>query len=67
MANAQRKSTGAAERDASKLNPRHEAAPGTPGTGDDVCPECHGSGRISGQPCRNCGGSGRVVRVIGGA
>ena len=64
MANAEGKTTGAAER---KLNPGDEASPGTPGTGDDVCPECHGTGRINGQQCRNCGGSGTVVRVIGGA
>jgi DnaJ-class molecular chaperone len=48
-------------------NPGDEAAPGTPGTGEDVCPRCHGSGRIQGEPCPDCGGSGRVVRGIGGA
>jgi hypothetical protein len=50
-----------------KPNPGDEALRGTPGTGEDVCPECHGTGRANGQPCRNCGGSGVVVRVIGGA
>jgi hypothetical protein len=48
-------------------NPGDEAPPGTPGTGEDVCPACHGSGRIQGRPCENCGGSGKVVRGIGGA
>ncbi|MEK9285741.1 hypothetical protein MTR72_40185 [Bradyrhizobium sp. ISRA442] len=49
------------------LNPGDEALPGTPGTGEDVCPECHGEGRIDGSPCPNCGGSGTITRAIGGA
>ena len=49
------------------LNPGDEAAPGTPGTGDDICPECHGNGRVNGSPCPNCGGSGTITRAIGGA
>ncbi|KRR06416.1 hypothetical protein [Bradyrhizobium valentinum] len=51
----------------SMLNPGDEAARGTPGTGDDICPECHGSGRINGSPCPNCGGGGTITRAIGGA
>jgi hypothetical protein len=47
-------------------NPGDEAAPGTPGSGDDVCPDCHGSGRLRGAPCATCGGTGRIVRGIGG-
>jgi hypothetical protein len=47
--------------------PGDEAAPGTPGTGEDVCPECHGSGRAGARPCPNCNGSGRVIKAIGGA
>jgi DnaJ-class molecular chaperone len=49
------------------LNPGDEAARGTPGTGDDICPECHGNGRRNGSPCPNCGGSGTITRAIGGA
>ena len=49
------------------LNPGDEAAPGTPGTGDDICPQCHGNGRVNGSPCLNCGGSGTITRAIGGA
>ena len=49
------------------LNPGDEAPPGTTGTGEDVCPECHGKGRIDGAPCATCGGSGTVIRAIGGA
>jgi hypothetical protein len=50
------------------LNPGDVAEPGTPGTGEDVCRECHGTGRIAGgQPCPNCGGTGKVIKGIGGA
>lgn len=49
-----------------RLNPGDEAPPGTPGTGEDICPQCHGSGRIDGSPCPNCGG-GTIIRGIGGA
>jgi len=59
--------TGTAVPAANKVNPGDEAAPGTAGTGEDICPKCHGSGRVQNQPCGNCGGSGRIVRVIGGA
>ena len=49
------------------LNPGDEAAPGTPGSGEDVCPECKGSGKLTdGQPCPNCGGLGRITEGIGG-
>jgi hypothetical protein len=30
-----------------RRNPGDEAPRGTPGTGEDVCPECKGSGRIA--------------------
>lgn len=53
--------------EAGNANPGDEAPPGSPGTGEDVCPECHGSGKIGGRPCRNCGSTGQVVRGIGGA
>lgn len=49
------------------LNPGDEAAPGTPGTGEDVCPKCNGSGRLQGSECVNCGGTGKVIHGIGGA
>lgn len=47
--------------------PGDEAAPGTPGTGENLCPRCNGSGRIDGEACPACGGSGKVVEGIGGA
>lgn len=48
------------------LNPGDDAPPGTPGTGEDVCPECKGSGRLGSAPCANCGGTGKVIEAIGG-
>ena len=55
------------ENQAQPLNPGDEAKPGTPGTGEDICPECEGNKSARGEPCRNCGGTGKVVRGIGGA
>ena len=49
------------------LYPGNEAARGTPGTGEDICPQSQGSGRIDGSACPNCGGSGMISRGIGGA
>jgi len=49
------------------MNPGDQAPPGTPGTGEDVCPKCGGSGRLDQGECENCGGIGRVIRGIGGA
>ncbi|WP_179119085.1 hypothetical protein [Massilia sp. KIM] len=48
------------------LNPGDEAAPGTPGAGEDLCDACAGTGKQDGKPCPECGGSGRVMRGIGG-
>jgi RecJ-like exonuclease len=51
-----------------KLNPGDEAKPGTPGTGEDICPDCNGKGKNArGDKCANCGGTGKIVRGIGGA
>ena len=57
----------AASGPAQKLNPGDEAPPGTPGTGEDMCPQCHGKGRMDGSACPRCGGTGRIVEGIGGA
>lgn len=43
-----------------------EAPPGTPGTGEKVCPVCGGSGRKAGGICPECGGTGRITAAIGG-
>lgn len=49
------------------MKPGSEAPAGTPGTGDDLCPQCAGSGRVDGAPCPNCDGTGVVTEGIGGA
>lgn len=49
------------------MNPGDEAPPGTPGTGEDICPRCKGSGKLqTGQDCPDCGGSGKIIEGIGG-
>ena len=49
------------------MAPGDEAPAGTPSTGEMVCPECGGSGRIGASECPNCQGPGKVIRGIGGA
>ena len=48
------------------INPGDQAAPGTPGTGENVCPECKGSGQVNAAPCRTCGGTGVVIEGVSG-
>lgn len=50
-----------------EMNPGDEAVEGTPGTREDICPMCRGTGTIGNAPCDNCGGTGKVVEGIGGA
>jgi hypothetical protein len=49
------------------IAPGDMAEPGTPGTGENVCPVCGGGGEVDGKPCANCEGSGIVIEGIGGA
>ena len=49
-----------------KLNPGDVAQPGTPGTGEALCPDCQGKGQVGGQPCRTCDGSGIVIQGVAG-
>ena len=49
------------------MSPGDEAPAGTPGTGEDVCPNCGGSGRAASAACPMCGGTGKVTVGIGGA
>lgn len=46
--------------------PGDQAPAGTPGTGENVCPACGGSGRQGASSCTNCQGTGRVTAGIGG-
>jgi DnaJ-class molecular chaperone len=43
-----------------------QAVPGTPGTGENVCHACGGSGKLDGAPCVECDGTGKVTEGIGG-
>lgn len=52
---------------AAPMAPGDEAPPGSPATGETVCPECGGTGRIGTQNCANCAGTGQVTVGIGGA
>ena len=53
--------------DTPKLNPGDQGEPGSPGTGENVCPECKGSGRLNAGPCPTCGGTGKIVEgIVGG-
>ena len=52
---------------ADEMAPGDEAPPGTPGTGEDLCPDCNGSGKVDDEACSNCDGTGRIVTGVGGA
>lgn len=49
------------------MAPGDEAPPDTPSTGENVCPQCGGSGRLGASMCPNCQGTGQVIVGIGGA
>jgi hypothetical protein len=66
MASNQRDGPTDTTRQPKPMAPGDQAPPGTPGTGEDVCPRCGGSGRLGASACPECGGSGRVVKGIGG-
>lgn len=46
--------------------PGDDAPPGTPGTGENLCPRCGGSGAVDGQSCPTCAGTGVVNSGVGG-
>ena len=66
FASAGQRQAAAVEPSEPPLNPGDEAEPGTPGTGENVCPRCNGSGRDGATDCPECGGSGKVTTAIGG-
>jgi len=47
-------------------NPGDEAKPGTPGTGENICPHCNGRGEHGGRTCELCGGTGKVIEGLAG-
>lgn len=46
--------------------PGDQAAPAAPGAGENICPECSGTGKVNGHPCDQCKGTGKIVTGIGG-
>ena len=49
------------------MGPGDEAPQGTPGTGENLCPDCGGKGRLEGgKECPTCGGSGIVSEAVCG-
>jgi len=56
----------ASDKRKAKLNPGDDARPGTPGSGENICPEYRGSGRLGSRACPTCGGTGMIVEGIGG-
>ncbi len=49
-----------------ELAPGDDARPGTPGTGQAVCPDCGGTGKTGAALCPTCDGTGMVIHGIGG-
>ena len=37
-----------------------------PQVGENVCPDCGGSGTVDGRECPACRGTGRIIEAVGG-
>lgn len=48
------------------MKPGDEAPPEEPTTGENVCPDCGGSGERDGGTCATCRGTGRISEAVGG-
>ena len=46
--------------------PGDEAPPEEEATGENVCPDCGGSGEREGATCEGCRGTGTVTEAVGG-
>ncbi len=46
--------------------PGDEVPEGTPHAGENLCPECGGSGTLDEKPCPTCEGTGTVTEAVGG-
>lgn len=42
-----------------------KAQPDAENAGEDLCPQCNGTGRYRDEECTNCGGSGKVFVPVG--
>ena len=47
------------------LVPGDKAQPDAENAGEDLCPQCEGTGRYKDAECKNCGGSGKVFVPVG--
>jgi DnaJ-class molecular chaperone len=47
-------------------SPGDQAPPGVPGTGENTCRACKGTGKVNGKTCGTCEGTGKVIEGIGG-
>jgi RecJ-like exonuclease len=43
------------------------AAADLPGAGEDICPDCGGTGQLAGLDCPTCQGTGKMTAGLGGA
>jgi RecJ-like exonuclease len=59
--------TEGARGEAAELNPGDEAKPMTVvGSGEALCPACHGTGKLAGGECVTCRGTGPINEDVGG-
>lgn len=49
-----------------RMHPGDQAEPATPGTGENTCPDCRGTGYLQNRACPNCGGTGKIIEGISG-
>jgi DnaJ-class molecular chaperone len=49
------------------INPGDEQRPDVTQTGETLCWDCKGSGRLDDRECPTCRGSGRVIVSVGDA
>jgi DnaJ-class molecular chaperone len=54
------------DEDRQDLAPGDQAPAGTKNTGENLCPDCVGSGQLDGDRCPTCEGTGKVIEGIGG-
>ena len=47
------------------MAPGDKAQPGAENAGEDLCPECDGTGRKQDEECKNCSGSGTIWVPVG--
>ncbi len=66
MANETQAETGQTAPGEANMKPGDEAPPGTPGTGENLCRDCGGSGELDGRSCPTCDGTGKIVEGISG-